>query len=159
MLMQEVLKNLHVTHSSMYNILTFRILVCCVRTIKSNSNKYLSTMKNNMGHFSLGAWPSPAQPSSGGQGFRRSWVQGSGDQGVREWVRVSRDHKGSGCIRVSGVTTTRWERESCLLRRAFEEAWENRISYKESDRLFGEPMQNTTRNRIWGSQWFGVHVF
>lgn len=103
MLMQEVLKNLHVTHSSMYNILTFRILVCCVRTIKSNSNKYLSTMKNNMGHFSLGAWPSPAQPSSGGQGFRRSWVQGSGDQGVREWVRVSRDHKGSGCIRVSGV--------------------------------------------------------
>ena len=26
MLMQEVLKNLHVTHSSMYNILAFRIL-------------------------------------------------------------------------------------------------------------------------------------
>ena len=48
---------------------------------------------------------------------------------------------------------------ACLLRCAFEEAWENRISYKESDRLFGDPMQNTTRNRIWGSQGFGVPEF
>ena len=101
MLMQEVLKNLHVTHGSMYNILTFRILVCCVRTIKSNSNKYLSTMKNNMGHFSLvvhgQAQPSPAQE------VRGSGVHGFRGQGIRGWVRVSRDHKGSGCIRVSGV--------------------------------------------------------
>ena len=58
-------------------------------------------MKNNMGHFSIGAGPSPAQASSGGQGFRRSWVQGSGvrgSQGVRGWVRISRDHRWSGVL-------------------------------------------------------------
>ena len=54
-----------------------------------------------MGHFSIGAWPSPAQPSSGGQGFRRSWVQGSGDQGVGQGIKGSQN--GSGGIRVSGV--------------------------------------------------------
>ena len=76
-------------------------IVCCVRTIVSNSSKYLSNMKHNMGHFSIGAWPSPAQPSSGGQGFRRSWVQGSGDQGVGQGIKGSQN--GSGGIRVSGV--------------------------------------------------------
>ena len=54
-----------------------------------------------MGNLSIGAWPSPAQPSSGGQGFRRSWVQGSGDQGVGQGIKGSQN--GSGGIRVSGV--------------------------------------------------------
>ena len=94
-------------------------IVCCVRTIPSNSSKYLSNMKHNMGNLSIGAWPSPAQPSSGGQGFRRSWVQGSGDQGVGQgikgsqrvrlykgvrgsWVQGSGGHRGYKGIRGSG---------------------------------------------------------
>ena len=56
-------------------------------------------------------------------------------------------HEGFQQMLLTGVCSC----EACLLRRAFEEAWENRISCKESERLFGDPMQNTTRNRIWGS--------
>ena len=64
-------------------------------------------------------------------------------------------HEGFQQMLLTGVCSC----EACLQRRAFEEAWENRISYTESEILFGDPMQNAAQNRIWGPRGFGVPEF